>query len=108
MIPIYTPNQEDRKSFDMSTDEDIIAEKLKETKKYLEIVEPYVPIIESRKRSSQSPNYSTKNIVPRLKLATEQLRLPALVGYRVYMAASPVGILTTMALGIYRTVRTYA
>ncbi len=53
------------------------------------------------------PGYSWSNAPGRLATATEQLQIPAVVGYRIATATTPGGIALTLGIGIYKAVRTY-
>ena len=54
------------------------------------------------------PGYSWSNAPGRLATATEQLRIPAVVGYKIATATTPAGMTVTLGIGIYRVLRTYA
>ena len=52
--------------------------------------------------------YSWTNAPGRLMTAGEQLRIPAIVGYKVATSTTPAGLLLTLGVGLYRAGRTYA
>jgi len=52
--------------------------------------------------------YSWTNAPGRLMTAGEQLRIPAIVGYKVATSTTPAGMLLTLGVGLYRAGRTYA
>jgi len=52
--------------------------------------------------------YSWTNAPSRLMTAGEQLRIPAIVGYKVATSTTPAGLLVTLGVGLYRAGRTYA
>ena len=54
------------------------------------------------------PGYSWSNAPGRLATATEQLRIPAITGYKIATSTTPAGVSITLAIGIYRVLRTYA
>jgi len=100
MIPIYTPNENDE-SFNMGTQEEVIEKKLEQTKQLLDLIEPLVPEIEKINPTTRQVEYSTANIVPRLKMAAEQLKLPLAVGAAIWAGPAAAGAITvTMARGI--------
>lgn len=100
MIPIYTPNENDE-SFDMSTNEEVIQEKLQQTKQVLDLIEPLVPKIEKINPTTKQVEYSTANIIPRLKMAADQLQLPIAVGVAIITGPASAGaIAVTMARGV--------
>jgi hypothetical protein len=54
------------------------------------------------------PGYSWSNAPGRLATATEQLRIPAITGYKIATSTTPAGMTITLGVGIYRVLRTYA
>tara|TARA_Y100001963_G_scaffold158418_1_gene257947 strand:+ start:2260 stop:2604 length:345 start_codon:yes stop_codon:yes gene_type:complete len=100
MIPIYTPNENDE-SFNMGTQEEVIEEKLKQTKQVLDLIEPMVPKLEKINPTTRQVEYSTANIIPRLKMAADQLYLPIAVGAAIITGPASAGaIVVTMARGV--------
>ena len=105
MIPIYTPNENDVQPDTTSFNVKVVDQKLKQTKQILDLVEPVVPLVELKSKSSDRVMYSTSNIVPRLKMASEQLAIPIATGLAIMYGMDP---LVAFSRGIALVVKEYA
>lgn len=52
--------------------------------------------------------YSWSNAPGRIAMATEQLKIPAVAGYKVATSTTPGGMLFVLGVGAFRAVREYA
>lgn len=105
MIPIYTPNENDVQPDTTPFNVKVVEKKLKQTKQILDLVEPVVPLVEVKSPTSERVMYSTSNIVPRLKMASEQLAIPVATGLAIMYGMHP---LVALARGVALVVKEYA
>ena len=104
MIPIYTPNENDVQPDTTPFNVKVVEKKLERSKVILDMIEPVVPLVEVKSKSSDRM-YSTSNIVPRLKMASEQLAIPVATGLAVMYGMHP---LVALARGFSLVVKEYA
>ena len=105
MIPIYTPNENDVQPDTTPFNVKVVEKKLERSKVILDMIEPVVPLVEVKSKSSDRVMYSTSNIVPRLKMASEQLAIPIATGLAIMYGMHP---LVAYSRGIALVVKEYA
>ena len=105
MIPIYTPNENDVQPDTTPFNVKVVEKKLERSKVILDMIEPVVPLVEVKSKASERVMYSTSNIVPRLKMASEQLAIPIATGLAIMYGMHP---LVAFSRGIALVVKEYA